>query len=359
MATSGGQEKTEQPTQKKLEDGRKKGQVAKSVEINSLAVYTSGLLMLYFSVDVLGGNMSFLTKKLFSSLDYFLRDSSGAAAMLKDDFINVLLVLCLIFGGIFIAALVANISQVGFHLSPEALQPKFSRFNPAKGIKRILFSSHSVAEVIKSILKLIVIGTAIYIILNDIIFNSVIFLEFSLNDIVDYMRASVFQLTWKTALVFTVIAALDFMFQKRKFKKEMMMTKQEIKEEIKQSEGDPLVKSRIRKIQHQLSRNRFISEVPKADVIITNPTHYAIAIKYDSKKDSAPRVLAKGVDEAAVRIKEIAAKHQIQLYEDRELARALYRHCNPGDIIPESLFRSVAQVLAYVYQLKNNKTYLS
>ena len=169
------------------------------------------------------------------------------------------------------------------------------------------------------------------------------------------MVDAAWELLWKISLLYIIIAAVDFIFQKKKFKKDMMMSKQEVKEENRQNEGDPQIKARIKKLQYQAARNRMMQSVPKADVVITNPTHYAVALKYDASKNAAPKVLAKGVDDLARKIKEVARENNIPVHEDRELARALYRICDIGDEIPSTLFKAVAQVLAYIYQIKNNK----
>lgn len=355
MAEIDGQEKTEQPTQKKLTEGREKGQVAKSMEINSLAIFTTGIMILYFSHEAVGENLSMFAKKIFSTLDVLELNPDTFQILSKDILFQLGINLLPVFAGLFFVALAAGISQVGFTLSPKAFQPKLSKFNPLKGIKRIFFSSRSFVELLKSIFKLIVIGGAAYLVINDLIIQSTALVDIEISDITKFMISSAFALTWKIALVYAAIAALDFIFQKKNFKKEMMMTKHEVKEESKQSEGDPLVKSRIRRIQYMMSKNRMIQDVMKADVVITNPTHFAIALKYDMQKDSSPKVLAKGTDEVAKKIKELALKHNIPLHEDKELARALYKFCNVGEYIPEKLFKAVAQVLAYIYQLKNNK----
>jgi len=203
--------------------------------------------------------------------------------------------------------------------------------------------------------KVVVIGIFAYLILNDLIASSTKLIDLTVDEIVSFMINSGYSFLWKIALVFGIISVIDLVFQKKKFKKDMMMTKQEVKEEHKQTEGDPYIKSRIRKIQIQMAHSRMMKDVPTADVIITNPTHYAIALKYEMNKDSAPKVVAKGVDEIAVRIKEIALKNNIPQHEDRELARQLYKLCDVGDKIPAVFFQAVAQILAYVYQLKNNK----
>jgi len=350
-----GQEKTEQATSKKLTEGREKGQVAKSVEINSLLIFTSGLMLLYFSKEVLADNLSDFAKKIFSSLDVLELNMETIQLLSKDILMEFGIILLPIFGGLFIVALASGLGQVGFTISSKALKPNFARFNPISGIKKTFFSSRSLVELLKSLFKLGVIGTAVYFVIQDMIIEAISMVDITTEEIVHFMINGAFALTWKIAIVYSIIAFLDFIFQRRTFSKEMMMTKQEVKEETKQSEGDPIVKSRIRKIQYMMARNRMMHDVPKADVVITNPTHYAIALKYDLMKDSAPKVLAKGVDEVAIKIKELAVKHNIPLHEDRELARTLYKYCDVGENIPEKLFKAVAQVLAYIYQIKNNK----
>ena len=355
MAESEGQEKTEQPTSKKLTEGREKGQVAKSMEINSLVIFTSGLMILYFTNSMIGENLSKLTIKIFNSLDVLNLDFNLFRLYVKDGLWFMAFTIVPIFIGLFIAAFVAAVSQVGFKMSLKAMTPKAEKFNVLKGIKRVFFSPTSFVEVLKSLLKLAVISGAVYYVMSDLLVQSTNLIEISVSEITTFMIKAVFQLTWKIAIIYALFAAIDFIYQKYSFKKQMMMTKQEVKEEVRQTEGDPFIKSRIRKIQHSISRSRMMQEVAKADVVITNPTHYAIALKYDLQKDAAPRVLAKGADELAKRIKEIAAEHNIPMHEDRELARALYKFCDVGDVIPEKLFKAVAQILAYVYQLRKSK----
>ena len=355
MAESEGQEKTEQPTSKKLTEGREKGQVAKSMEINSLVIFTSGLMILYFTNSMIGENLSKLTIKIFNSLDVLNLDFNLFRLYVKDGLWFMAFTIVPIFIGLFIAAFVAAVSQVGFKMSLKAMAPKAEKFNVLKGIKRVFFSPTSFVEVLKSLLKLAVISGAVYYVMSDLLVQSTNLIEISVSEITTFMIKAVFQLTWKIAIIYALFAAIDFIYQKYSFKKQMMMTKQEVKEEVRQTEGDPFIKSRIRKIQHSISRSRMMQEVAKADVVITNPTHYAIALKYDLQKDAAPRVLAKGADELAKRIKEIAAEHNIPMHEDRELARALYKFCDVGDVIPEKLFKAVAQILAYVYQLRKSK----
>jgi len=353
MADSEGQEKTEQASGKKLSDARNKGQVAKSQEVNSLALFGAGLMLIFASQQFLSGRIASLTVKVFSTLNANNITRNSIQDLLKEDAFFLLSTLAPILGGLVVIAIVANVAQVGFKFSTKALTPNASKFNVFNKIKDMFFSSRSIVEVSKSLLKLIVIGGFTYFVLSGLIVKSTALVELSMSEIMNFMMDAAYTLLWKISLIFGVIAAVDFGYQRFKFKKDMMMTKQEVKEENKQSEGDPIIKSRIKRMQYQAARNRMMADVPKADVVITNPTHYAIAIKYDLEKDSAPKVVAKGVDSLAQRIKEIAVQNNVPLHEDRVLARALYKLCDVGDQIPQSLFKAVAQILAYIFQLRN------
>ncbi|QQS35492.1 MAG: flagellar biosynthesis protein FlhB [Ignavibacteriales bacterium] len=355
MAEVDGQEKTEQPTSKKLQEARDKGQVAKSMEINSFAIFTSGLLLVLISQSHLGTQMSEMSIKIFNSLDVLELNANMIQGYAAQALAFFVITIGPVFAGIFVVALIAGISQVGFKISVKALKPKFNKLNPINGIKSLFFSSRSFVEFGKALAKLTVIGLFTYLVLYDFVINSPSLTDLTVSEIVSYLLDAAYSFLWKVALVFAAIAAIDFLYQRKKFNKDMMMTKQEVKEEFKQSEGDPLIKSRIKKLQYEAAKKRMMQNIPKADVIITNPTHYAIALKYDMQKDKAPRVLAKGVDELAQRIKKIAAENDIPMHEDRELARMLYKMCDIGDLIPTVLFKAVAQILAYVYQLKNEK----
>ncbi|AFH50229.1 Flagellar biosynthetic protein FlhB [Ignavibacterium album JCM 16511] len=356
MAEFDGQEKTEQPSSKKLDEARRKGMVAKSIEVNSLLIVVAGLITIFLLQSYIGQRMGTFTINIFNSLDTLPKKISLLPNLAFDWYMYFFSVLAPIMTAIVIVALASNIAQVGFKLSPEALTPKFSKLNPASGIKRI-FSSKSLVEVFKTLLKFFVIAFFTYLILSDLIVASAYLDNLNPSELIIFMIDNAFSLLWKIALLYAVIAVIDFVYQRFKFRKDMMMTKQEVKEEMKQLEGDPHVKGRIRKAQMQAAQQRMMANLPTADVVITNPTHYAVALKYDMTKDSAPEVIAKGVDLLAQKIKKVAAEHNIPLHEDRELARALYKMCDVGDKIPPSLFKAVAQVLAYVYNLKKNKKY--
>ena len=350
-----GQEKTERATPKKLTESREKGQVAKSVEINSFMIFSSGLLLLYFTKSFLGDQFSSLAKKTFSTLDLVNITISNLPLLINDLIYFFMLTVAPVFITLLFIALGTSLLQVGFKISPKALAPKLSKFNLAKGVKNIFFSSRSYVELSKSLLKLVIIGGFSYMVLSDFVLQSSRLVDLTIGEIAVFMLSSAFNLVWKVALLFAVLAGFDFVYQKYKFNKDMMMTKQEVKEENKQTEGDPLIKRRIRKVQYEASRKRMMSNVPTADVIITNPTHYAVALKYEMDKFSAPKVVAKGMDALAEKIKSIAKEHDIPIHENKELARALYKYCEVNEIIPQALYQSVASVLAYIYQIKKNK----
>ncbi|MBS3946643.1 MAG: flagellar biosynthesis protein FlhB [Melioribacter sp.] len=355
MAEFDGQEKTEDPTSKKLIDARNKGQVAKSVEINSLAVFGFGLLLIFLTKNYTGKLLGQFTKEIFSSLNTLEMSKAVIQTYAIKWALFFFSFMIPIIGGIVVIALVSNIAQIGFKFAPKAFKLDLSRFNPFSGIKRIFFSSRSYVELLKSVLKLVVISLFTYFIIKKLIDDTTYLIDLSIEDTVQFMFDSAFTLVWKIILFFAVIASIDFIFQKYKFKKQMMMTKTEVKEEYKQLEGDPQIKSRIRKQMLLSARSRMMKDIPTADVVITNPTHVAVALKYDMKKDAAPKVVAKGLDDLAQRIKKIAAENNVPLHEDVELARALYKACDVGDFIPAKMFKAVAQILAYLFQLKKIK----
>ena len=355
MAESDGQDKTEQPTGKKLDDSRSKGQVAKSQELNSLSIFSTGLIVIYLFKEALGNNFSEIAKYLFSSATQLNITSNILSYFAVKALGFYLVTLSPVFVALVLISLVTGYGQAGFKITPKALAPKFSNMNPLQGIKNKFFSSQPLIEIVKSLIKVIIIGWFTYLVLKDSISDAMGLVNYSIGDIVNFLLETSFDLMWKIALVYSVIAMADFAYQKYKHKKDLMMTKQEVKEEFKQQEGDPHVKGQIKGKQMAMARSRMMQEVPKADVVITNPTHFAVALKYAIGKDNAPKVVAKGADRMAQKIKEIAADNNVPLHEDVFLARALYKACEIGDEIPDKLFKAVAQVLAYIYQLKNKK----
>jgi flagellar biosynthesis protein FlhB len=355
MAEAEGQEKSEQPTGKRVTDTREKGQVAKSIEINSLAVFGSGLVMLYLTRDFLGRNFAWFAHDIFNSLDTLTLNPTIVQGYLFNWGIFFFTLIGPIVLTIAVISFISNIAQFGFKFSWKVFEPKMSKFNFFANAKRLLFSFNSLVELFKSLVKLSIITLFTYYVISELIQESFQLINFTVEEIVSFMIKAAFTMVWKITLFFTLIASTDFVFQRVKHKKGMMMTKQEVKEEFKQSEGDPNIKQRIRKAMFKAASRRMMKDVPTADVVITNPTHFAVAIKYDIHKEGAPKVLAKGMDEVAQKIKKIALQNNVPLHEDVQLARALFKSCEIGDEIPAQLFKAVAQILAYIYQMKRLK----
>jgi len=350
-----GQEKTEQATPKKLADSRREGQVARSQELNSLAVFATGLFILFFSKTFIGNRFQELSVYVFGSLG----ELDLTVQLLRVYFMKAvmffMLTLAPLLLGLVLISLIAGYGQVGFKITPKALMPKFSKLDPLQGLKNKFFSAQPFVELLKSMFKILIVGWISYIILSDMVMGTFNLLHSTMDEIVNFLLENSIEFLWKIALVYAVIAAADLTYQKFKYKRNLMMTKQEVKEEHKQTEGDPEIKAKIKGKQIEMARNRMMQEVPKADVVITNPTHFAVALKYEVGSYSAPKVVAKGMDMVAQKIKKIAKENNVMLYEDVQLARALYKACDVGDEIPENLYKAVAQILAYVFQLKNNK----
>ncbi len=244
-----------------------------------------------------------------------------------------------------------NYIQIGFLFTGQPLAPKFSKLNPIEGAKR-LFSLKSVVEFLKSLLKILIIGGVVYLTLWGERTNITTISKMPLADVLSYTGGLTLELGLKIGMILLVLAILDYFYQRYEFEKSLRMSKQDIKDEHKKSEGDPLIKRKIREKQMRMAIQRMMQEIPKADVVITNPTHYAVALQYDTGRMEAPTVLAKGRDYVALKIKEAAGKHGIVIMENRPLARALYDQVEIGQTIPAELFQAVAEVLAYVYKLK-------
>ncbi len=354
-AEKDGQEKTEQATGKKLADSREEGQVPKSIEINSLAVFSTGLLVLFLTKNHIGSKLGSLSNYIFSSLDTLELTANVLGIYATQAFIFFITTVFPVVFSIMLVALAVGYGQVGFKITPKALKPKLNNLNPITGIKNKFFSAQPFVELLKSILKLVVVGGFSYFILQDMILNAVGLVNLTIPEILNYMMDNALDFLWRVSLVYVVIAFADLVYQRYKFKNDMKMTKQEVKEESKQTEGDPQIKSKIKGKQLEMALKRMMEDVPTADVVITNPTHFAVALKYDVGKSAAPKVVAKGMDNVAQKIKKIAKENDVPLHENVQLARALYKSCEVGQEIPEDLFQAVAQILAYIFNLKKEK----
>ncbi len=351
MADESFQEKTEDATPKKREKVREEGQVAKSVEISSVFVLLTGVLMLYGL-----GNFSYLnllailrSNLIFDSVPNF--DLQYVLQLFNSLAVRLLLFVGPIFLAIFLIALLANIIQVGFTASTKAIEPKLSRLSLISGFGR-LFSMRSIMEAVKAVAKLSVIGIVAYLIVRREMDHIAGLFTLSVAEILLYLLKTAFKIFIWVILVMVAVALLDYLYQRWQFEQQIKMTKQEIKDEFKQSEGDPQVKSRIRSLQQQAAKKRMMQEVPKADVVVTNPTHLALAIQYDPLTMNAPRITAKGAGILAQRIKAVAMEHHVPVVENKELAQNLYRLVDIGEEVPSQFFKAVAELLAYVYRLK-------
>ncbi len=353
--TPDGQEKTEQPTERKLSKARDEGKAPKSMEINSLAIFFFGIVIVFILRGYISESLAELTVFILGSLDKLVLDLNMLQYYAIGGALFYLKVLAPFMIVLVVVALAVGFAQVGIRITPKALMPKFSKLNPLEGIKNKFFSKEPLIEAVKNIVKVAIIGLVSYWLLASVVLDAVNLIQFSVMDILDYMSRNAISFLWKVSLIYASLAAVDFVYQKYKFKEDMKMTKKEVKDEYKDTEGDPTVKSRIKSKQMEMAARRMMAEVPKADVVITNPTHYAVALKYEPGKSGAPVVLAKGADRVAQKIKEIARENDVPLHEDVFLARALYASCEVGDEIPEKLYRVVAEVLAYVYRLKQKK----
>lgn len=348
---SSGQEKTEEPTDRRLQEARKKGDVAKSMEVPSAAVLFAGLITLYMTGEYILGQSYIILKHYLANAHLLEVTPENITVITKNSMYSAALILAPLMLVIFIVALVANYAQVGVLFTTEKITPKFENLDVIKGIGK-LFSKQTLANAIKSIAKLAIVGLVAYMEIKKAYPELLPLMDQQPISILAFMVRIAFWIFLKCALIIAVLAAMDYAFQRWQFMEKMKMTKQEIKDEAKQTEGDPHVKGRIRSIQMQMARQRMMAEVPQADVVITNPTRLAVALKYDPSSMTAPMVVAKGSGFVAKRIKEIAAEHGVPLVEDKPLAQALFHNVEIDQPIPDNLFQTVAEVLAYVYGLK-------
>lgn len=343
-------EKTEEATSKRKGEARQKGQVAKSTEVNSVFI----ILAAFFTLKLIGSY-------IYDELTRYMQLSFSNVAMadmtinsIREVFLGfaivflktALPVMCVIL----IVSLTINFIQVGFLFSFEPLMPKFSKLNPISGFGR-LFSKRSLVELVKSLLKIIIIGSFIYRFMRKQIEQIPSLISAELIDSLHLAASLILNLVFQVSAVMIVLAAFDYFYQWWEHKESLKMSKDDIKQEFKQSEGDPLIKGKIKQRQRAMSMQRMMQEVPKADVIVTNPTHFAVALKYE-KSMAAPIIVAKGQDLIAQRIKEIAKENKVVIVENKVLARALYAAVDIGYPVPPELYQAVAEVLAYVYKLK-------
>ncbi|MCR5581175.1 MAG: flagellar biosynthesis protein FlhB [Pseudobutyrivibrio sp.] len=353
-----GGEKTEQPTSKKLEDARKEGKVAKSKEVVNGVALLGFFLSLKIFLGVSGIRLEEIFRWIYAIIpDIVSMNGGGMTISTVTGIFSILigkaflvLIPFLLVG--FATGFVANLVQVGWKPTMKPLQPKLSKFNPVNGFKRI-FSKQSLMNLLMSLAKIFLVFYIAYTSIKDQANNLFILYDISLKQALSLVFEIIVDTGIKISIVYIVLGLADYAYQRWKFKDEMKMTKQEVKDEYKNAEGDPQVKGQQRRRMQESSQRRMMKNVPQADVVITNPTHLAVAIKYDNTKDDAPRVVAKGEDYLAKRIREVAKESDVPIMENKPLARALYATVEVDEVIPPELYQAVAEILAVVYTQKN------
>ncbi|MFZ8894660.1 MAG: flagellar biosynthesis protein FlhB [bacterium] len=354
MAEQDGQEKTEAPTERKREKAREDGQVASSKELPSAALLAAATL----SFMVMGQNILTAAQSMFADIMREPIRSDMNANVLYDlmaTSVSKILIPFIPFAILLVVvAIFSSILQVGVRFTLKPIAPKFSKLSPFQGLKRI-FGTQGLMELLKSLAKLLLIGFIGFITFEEEMGRINALALITPAQIVFYNFSVIIEVTGRMVLALIAIAIFDFMYQRWHFEQQLKMTKQEVKDEAKQSEGDPQLKARIRQIQREMSNARMMQEVPKADAIVVNPTHYAVALKYDRESMNAPQVVAKGVDYMALRIRKVADQNDVPILERPQLARDLYAGVEIGQVIPERFFKAVAEILAYVYRLQRKK----
>lgn len=358
FASGEGGEKTEPATAKKLEDARKEGKVAKSKELTAAFDLIVLFLVLKFFVTYVGESMLEVYTVIYSGIaDFVSINRTGISSVAVSSYLRnviikyIIIVIPFFIFGVVITLLI-SIYQVGWKVTSKPLQPKLDKFNPINGFKRI-FSKDSLFELIKSVFKIGLIAYVAYTSISGHKDDLFVLYDITLQQAVGLVGEIIINAGLKISIVYLLVGIADFAYHKHKFNEDMKMTKQEVKDEYKNAEGDPQVKGRQRARMREASQRRMMQDVPKADVVITNPTHLAVAIKYEPQESKAPVVLAKGEDYLAEKIKETARENNVEIVENKPLARMLYHNVDIGSEIPPELYQSVAEVLAMVYKLKN------
>ncbi|MBL3600309.1 MAG: flagellar type III secretion system protein FlhB [gamma proteobacterium endosymbiont of Lamellibrachia anaximandri] len=350
-----GQEKSEQPTAKRLNEAKRKGQVARSKELNTMAITLIGVIFLAMTSSQLGGGLQTLMKTSFTLSRDEIFDIGTLFTHLSAAMQDAFILLIPFFVLMIVVAIASSIALGGFSISAEALTPKLSKLSPAKGLKR-MFSAKALVELLKAMAKFVLIGGATAILLWNTLDSYLNLHELEFQQALPKLGSLIGWSVTLLASTLILIAAIDVPFQLWEHKRQLKMTKQEIRDEMKETDGRPEVKSRIRSLQREMAQRRMMEEVPKADVIVTNPTHYAVALRYDQGSMSAPKVVAKGADLVAANIRRIGLESDVPIVESPVLARAIYFHSELNDAIPAGLFLAVAKLLAYVFQLRVYRT---
>lgn len=351
MSERNEQERTEKPTPKRRTEARRKGNVAHSAEISSAVVLLFSLLVFFFAGPWMCRQLTAFMREMLQGMGSFQISDASAPPLMGFVLRQAGWMLLPLMLAVWIGGIAANAAQVGFLISGEALVPKFSKLNPLEGMKRFL-SLRSLVELVKSLVKILTVGGIAYIQIRREAVGFPRLMDASVGDILTIMGRGGLWIGIYACMGLMFLAGLDYLFQRWRHERDLKMSRQEVKDENRQLEGDPQIKARIRRTQMEMSRRRMMQTIPDASVVVANPEHLAIAVRYDPKKMAAPVVTAKGADLIARRIKEIAREHAVPIVENKPLARTLYKSVDIGKAIPSDLYRAVAEVLAYVYRLK-------
>ncbi len=340
-------EKTEKATPKKLREAREKGQVAKSAELAGAIVLLSAVLFFYFKYNsMIADSLSMM--RHYYNMQPFEFNIANVASLFRDAlsiFIKLLMPFMVI---LVVVSVLANVAQFGFLFTTKPLEFKMDKLNPINGLKN-MFSLKAFGEMVKSILKILIVLYVAYLVIKSEIIASPMLISSSLKQSFYHLLAALWNLMLYLVLLIFLLSIMDFFSQRFVYMKNQRMSKFEIKEEMKQMEGDPLIRARVKRLQREMAKRRMMEAVKTATVVITNPTHFAIALKYETSKSNAPLVVAKGVDSVALRIKEIAVENDVPTVENRTLVRAMYRFCNVDKEIPEKFYKAVAEIIAYIW----------
>jgi flagellar biosynthetic protein FlhB len=359
MASEGEEDesaKTEDPTPRKLEEARKRGQVVNSREVTNFLMVMSLAFIIFFVFPYSSKNTVILLKGFIENIHNIDISGSNFVTLITNTINKVILYSILpLISLVIIAFISAFAQQEGqIQFSTESITPDFSKISPLAGLKR-MFSMKALVEFIKGIIKISIVAVILYYAIMGDIKNMLSYIGFSPMMIVEKIYSIINHLMLYVCMFLFVIAVLDYTYQKFEYIKSLKMTKQEVKEEYKDTEGSPEIKQKLRQLRAEKAKNMMIAAVPKADVVVTNPTHYSIALQYESDKMSAPRIVAKGQDNIALKIREIAKEHDIPLVENKPLARALFDNVEVGDEVPVEHYEAVAAIISYVYKLKGKK----
>ncbi|MCB9025963.1 MAG: flagellar biosynthesis protein FlhB [Bdellovibrionaceae bacterium] len=351
MADSDQGEKTEDPTQQRRDDFRKRGQVAHTKELASVLIIFTAILSIWMLSRFFLVQITEVFEMSFGN--FVANKSESIAAPFIFAVKKTIFLVAPVCGIVWLVSFASSVLQIGFLSNEEAFKFSLERINPLSGLKRV-FSLRSLVEGIKAVFKLIIVGSISYAVFKSEVFIIPKLVNYSVDQLLVYLGEMTLKLFGGVGFFMAVLAGIDYFFQRWDLEQKMKMTKQELKEEIKSREGDPLIKARIRRTQREMSQRRMMDKVPKADVIITNPTHIAVALSYTDLM-VAPTIIAKGADRVAEKIKEIARENNIPIVENKPLARTIFKTLDIGQVIPKELYTAVAEVLSYIYKLKKKR----